>query len=1063
MTDFKQLASEEAAAQSFSTLLDLIPDSEPNQPCIFSTDGRQPLMRQQLKEFMRQGAACGNFVRFRPRDGQQFPQHPRVVLALPNGPEAAVAFLTLSVRCTVAPLNIATSEGEARFELVNLPADVVITQQGHDNAIATVAKELGIPHVELVPDVHTAGLYTLQHAVPVSDACDEMPLVSRNDVCLLLHTSGTTLKPKLVPLTQENLCVAALCIRSTLQLDSSDICLNLMPLHHLHGIMVNLLVSIISGGAVVCTPGWKDAVQFFDHARTFKCTWYSAVPSMHNPVMQHAEKVWMRTGVRPEHCLRFARNCSAALLPTIARRMETALQCVVLPTYAMSECVPICSNPMPWHPRLHASVNKDPSESDTVSKIKLDTVSKIKLDSVGRPAGPDVSILDAHGKLHVVEPNSPSSGIEGEVCVRGRCCTSGYEFRDHMDRAFQAHVDGGWLRTGDKGHFDADGYVYLTGRFKELINRGGEKLSPLLIEDIVCGLVTEVKECTVFACPHEELGEAVAVAMVLKEEFSPEEFRLAKLRTLMLQSKKISHIWVPECLVFIDELPKGPTGKPMRIGLAKRFGLKPLTHHTAAGAAAVSTGAVFRAKRDASQEDKWILEPLSQGQEVDVAVAHGETDDPVLRHVRAAVVQVLCVEDGSVPDDGVLVDYGLDSMRSVVLVDRLCDTFEIELQTNALDVYPSCAHLARHIRAIAPPQHTPQPFRDVCEYEATADVFGTDGGDDSSNGVGNNVGTNDGNGTADPASPHASTTSDKAKSRAAQRNRAKMKAERKSQFNGKKPGKNMVENANNTQSGLYAAKMGDVDAVRKKMLEKTPSGDPMWDPKTAVDRHGLTALQWAAGQGHLDVTRLLVEEAHCDVHQTNKEGRTALMWACRNGHLDLAKYLVAHGADIHAVTKKGVSCLHWATWGGSIEVTAWLLDQGMDLEALSNAGCNAAVWAAAAGRVAMCEYLKKRGADFQRVNHWGHGVVSKASWHGHIDVLRWLFDNAGVIHHMFLLNHIGEIPVELAEQAGKTETVQFMLKTMKDNLQIFVPFQGAPDVHQHKQVKLSSKQMMEDM
>jgi acyl-CoA synthetase (AMP-forming)/AMP-acid ligase II len=206
---------------------------------------------------------------------------------------------------------------------------------------------------------------------------------------------------------------------------------------------VNVLVSIVAGAAVVCTDGWSDPGAFFDHCKTYRTTWYSAVPSMHLAIVHHAERVRMRTGELPYTCLELARNCSAALSPGVAARLETALECKVLPTYAMSECVPICSNPR---------------------------YGDIKLGSVGLPAGPDVRILfssaaDAdsdgtrRGTDEVVTAGTLTErpGQEGEVCVRGACCTAGYEFRDHMDPTFSAHVGAGWLRTGDKGYFDDDG------------------------------------------------------------------------------------------------------------------------------------------------------------------------------------------------------------------------------------------------------------------------------------------------------------------------------------------------------------------------------------------------------------------------------------------------------------------------------------------------------------------------------------------------------------------------------------------------------------------------------
>lgn len=446
--DGTQLMAAAADSVAFTTVVDLIPRLG-DRPCIVPTDARGALTYAALREFI-ESRGYGNH--------KLLARGNRVVLGLPNGPEAAVAFLALGVRCTVAPLNVAVTTAEATFELANLPAAAVITLEGSPSGdvLRGVAAAAGIPQLLLQPDSETAGLFRLTPADPppttelapghaaAGEVRSEEPdaWLGRDDVCLLLHTSGTTLKPKLVPLTHRNLGTAALCIRSTLQLQPSDVGLNVMPLHHLHGIMVNVLVSIVSGASVVCTEGWSDPALFFDQCRLFKPTWYSAVPSMHLAIVLHAERVRMRTGELPPTCLRLARNCSAALSAGVAARLEAALECTVLPTYAMSECVPICSNPR---------------------------FGKVKLGSVGRPAGPEVRLLvQAEAQAEGVAPAgsldvgtgwflTSAGGVEGEVCVKGACCTAGYEFRDHMDPTFSAHVGDGWLRTGDKGYFDPDG------------------------------------------------------------------------------------------------------------------------------------------------------------------------------------------------------------------------------------------------------------------------------------------------------------------------------------------------------------------------------------------------------------------------------------------------------------------------------------------------------------------------------------------------------------------------------------------------------------------------------
>lgn len=186
----------------------------------------------------------------------------------------------------------------------------------------------------------------------------------------------------------------------------------------------------------------------------------------------------------------------------------------------------------------------------------------------------------------------------------------------------------------------------------------------------------------------------------------------------------------------------------------------------------------------------------------------------------------------------------------------------------------------------------------------------------------------------------------------------------------------------------------------------------------------------------------------------SKDGRTALMWSCRNGALSVAKRLVRAGADPKAVSKKGVSCLHWAVWGQQLELAAWLLSppNSLDLEACSDAGCNAAIWAASSGGIAISQWLYEQGANFTILNHWGHGVINKAAWRGHLDLLRWMFTQIpDTIDQLFLRDYAGFVPVELASQAGHDETKCFLTEVMERHPQEFRPaITEDPVVHEHK-------------
>ena len=376
----------------------------------------------------------------------------------------------------------------------------------------------------------------------------------RGDVALVLHTSGATSKPKIVPLTHENLCVGAQCISSTLRLspDAQDLGLNLMPLFHIHGLSINLLAPLLAGVPLVASPGFGAGVEaIFDwlgaHPRP---TWYSAVPVMHLKILEYAKQYKLEHGEPPPHGLKLVRNCSAALVPTLGASLERELGVLVLPTYAMTECMSICSNPR---------------------DVKLR-----RLDTVGHSGGPEVRVCRADG-------SDCRAGEAGEVCVRGACVTKGYEFRPaHMStdpnlEAFHPDTDPGgkWLRTGDKGFVDpATGFLTLVGRFKEVINRGGEKVSPLEVENALLGM-PQVQELVCFAWPHEELGEVVGAAVVRRPGAS---LTLRHMRDFCAglgghgggrKGARLNPKWVPEGVLFVDWIPKGPTGKPNRIGIAR--------------------------------------------------------------------------------------------------------------------------------------------------------------------------------------------------------------------------------------------------------------------------------------------------------------------------------------------------------------------------------------------------------------------------------------------------------------------------------------------------------------
>lgn len=536
-----QLFAADALAKDWKTFWDLIQDRD--VPFLHSNDGRQPLTFSMLRSFI--VSETVEVLGLKRED--------RLCTALPNGPEAAVAFLAFSLHGIVAPLNLALSRDEYEFEFLDLPAKALIVQaksalrveedlRHSANALSMAMKVKVEKLLELTPSQDIAGLFELKGmSLKGGPMGDPTTTVKREDLALVLHTSGTTKKPKIVPLTHANIASGALCIASTVQMQPGDVCLNMMPLFHIHGLIVNILAPLVAGSQVVCLSGAFNAEAFHRALEESpQPTWYSAVPTMHLHILEVVQDM-ISDGASPATKLQLVRNCSAALVPSVAEAIEKTLQVVVMPTYAMTESMPIASNPR------HGTR---------------------KLRSVGPKAGVDMCIMTDFPDNSILP-----AGIEGEVVVKEGPVTSGYEFRPHMegDPNIEAFGDG-WLRTGDKGWLDVDGYLYLSGRFKEIINRAGEKISPFEVEDVLRSHPS-VQDLIAFAVPHDTLGEVVGVAVKLKED---SKLSIAELRSFAVKEGRLQNKWIPELLVKMPSIPKGPTGKPARINLAKRLAIQPL-------------------------------------------------------------------------------------------------------------------------------------------------------------------------------------------------------------------------------------------------------------------------------------------------------------------------------------------------------------------------------------------------------------------------------------------------------------------------------------------------------
>lgn len=449
----------------------------------------------------------------------------RIAVALPNGPEMALVLLAvMSVAC-VAPLNPSYREDEFKFYLGDLGARALITFPGQPKAVFAALPEQTAP-IEVRGSALSIDFAALESSAARGGG-EPAGRPTAGDQALVLHTSGTTSRPKIVPLRHRNLTASARNIAASLALTPADRSLNVMPLFHIHGIMAGLLAPLSVGGSVIATPGF-DAFAFHRWVDERKPTYYSAVPTMHQMVLARAPEP------RPSS-LRFVRSSSASLPPPVSESLRRLFDVPVIEAYGMTEAShQMASNPL----------------------------ARQKVGSVGVATGIEITILDAENG--VLPP-----GTRGEVAIKGPTVIDGYE---NNPSANAAAFTGGWFRTGDEGMLDDEGYLFLTGRLKELINRGGEKISPLEIDAVLLEHPA-VSQAVAFAIPHPKLGEEVGAAVVLREAVSgePEEVSERELRAYV--SERLAAFKVPKRILFVAEIPKGATGKIQRIGLAERLGL----------------------------------------------------------------------------------------------------------------------------------------------------------------------------------------------------------------------------------------------------------------------------------------------------------------------------------------------------------------------------------------------------------------------------------------------------------------------------------------------------------
>jgi acyl-CoA synthetase (AMP-forming)/AMP-acid ligase II len=442
----------------------------------------------------------------------------RVAMSLPNGLDTIVCFLAASVAGTAAPLNPGYRYDEFAFYLDDTHAKLlVVPPSGGDEARRAAGGKVPV----LTAEVDGAGTVQLSPSPGSQGRSAGAP--DPDAIALVLHTSGSTGRPKRVPLRHRNLAVSAENIVKTYNLGAGDVALIAMPLFHVHGLVASTLATLLSGGTVLVPPKFNP-LSFWRTVRDYRATWYSAVPTIHSLLLARA------TGERPQgaESLRFIRSCSAPLSPEMMHSLESAFGAPVLEAYGMTEAShQMSSNPLPPAAR--------------------------KPGSVGPGTGVKISIMDAEG-------NHLPTGTAGEVVIQGPNVIDGYE---NNPEANATSFTNGWFRTGDQGILDADGYLQLVARIKELINRGGEKISPREIDEVLLGHPA-IGEAVCFAVPHPTWGEEVAAAVVLKGAASEADL-------MAFCKERLADFKRPKKIHVVETIPRTATGKIQRRALAAAF------------------------------------------------------------------------------------------------------------------------------------------------------------------------------------------------------------------------------------------------------------------------------------------------------------------------------------------------------------------------------------------------------------------------------------------------------------------------------------------------------------
>jgi acyl-CoA synthetase (AMP-forming)/AMP-acid ligase II len=494
------------------SLAELLADPESSAPAIVTTSPLAVVSYKTLADQIER--LSGRFSKAGLKPGEC------VAIILPNSLEFLVILLALTrARLVAAPLNPAYKPDETRFFIKNAGAKAIVAEEA-SAVIREATAGLGLP--VWTPHVDARGVVDLPELPQASRTTLDAP--HPDDVALLVYTSGTTGRPKCVPLTHANIVWSSRNIAAHYALTAIDRSLVVMPLFHGHGLIGATLSTLASGGCVIVPPHFS-ASTFWGLFREHRATWYSAVPTIHQVLLARAD-----SDGAPHNGPRFIRSCSAALAPTILTRLEQRFGAPVLEAYGMTETAhQVASNPLPPLPHKPGTVG----------------------------LGDRISIIDETGK-HL------AANVPGEVAVRGPNVMCGY--RNDPDTNATAFIDG-WFRTGDTGSIDGDGYLTLIGHTKELINRAGEKISPGEVEAVLLQHPA-VAEAAAFGVPDPKYGEEIWAAVMLRSAADTQELQ-------EFCNTRLADFKVPKLIHVISAMPKNATGKIQRRALAAFFKAPP--------------------------------------------------------------------------------------------------------------------------------------------------------------------------------------------------------------------------------------------------------------------------------------------------------------------------------------------------------------------------------------------------------------------------------------------------------------------------------------------------------